>query len=94
MNDMKRGKTAYVIGETGLKKAVAEAGYREDSENPAYVVVGLDTNLTYEKLTLATLAIQKELFLLEQILISIFQQSAAYCRERGYFISFGKSNTC
>ena len=32
MNDMKRGKTAYVIGETGLKKAVAEAGYREDSE--------------------------------------------------------------
>lgn len=59
MNDMKRGKTAYVIGETGLKKAVAEAGYREDSENPAYVVVGLDTNLTYEKLTLATLAIQK-----------------------------------
>ncbi len=59
MNDMNRGKTAYVIGETGLKIAVQEAGYQEDTENPAYVVVGLDTDLTYEKLVTATLAIQK-----------------------------------
>ncbi len=27
MNDMNRGKTVYVIGETGLKSAIAEAGY-------------------------------------------------------------------
>lgn len=59
MKDMNRGKTAYVIGETGLKTAVAEAGFTEDADNPAYVVVGLDTQLTYEKLVLATLAIQK-----------------------------------
>lgn len=59
MNDMDRGKTAYVIGETGLKSAIAEAGYTEDTENPAYVVVGLDTQVTYEMLAIATLAIQK-----------------------------------
>ncbi|HEK9995695.1 haloacid dehalogenase [Streptococcus equi subsp. zooepidemicus Sz16] len=59
MNDMNRGKTAYVIGETGLKSAIAEAGYTEDTENPAYVVVGLDTEVTYEMLSIATLAIQK-----------------------------------
>ena len=59
MNDMNRGKTVYVIGETGLKTAIAEAGYVEDTENPAYVVVGLDTQLTYEMLAIATLAIQK-----------------------------------
>lgn len=59
MNDMKRGKTAYVIGEKGLKDAIALAGYQEDIEHPAYVVVGLDTDLTYEKLAIATLAIQK-----------------------------------
>ncbi|HEL0001143.1 TPA: TIGR01457 family HAD-type hydrolase [Streptococcus equi subsp. zooepidemicus] len=59
MNDMNRGKTAYVIGETGLKSAIAEAGYTEDTENPAYVVVGLNTNVTYEMLSIATLAIQK-----------------------------------
>ncbi|MGT2907166.1 TIGR01457 family HAD-type hydrolase [Streptococcus dentiloxodontae] len=59
MNDLNRGKTAYVIGETGLKSAIAEAGYIEDSQNPAYVVVGLDRNLTYDMLVKATLAIQK-----------------------------------
>ncbi|MBP2622374.1 TIGR01457 family HAD-type hydrolase [Streptococcus oricebi] len=59
MKDMNRGQTAYVIGETGLKTAIYEAGYQEDKENPAYVVVGLDTDLTYDKLALATLAIQK-----------------------------------
>lgn len=58
MNDMNRGKTAYVIGEEGLKKAIADAGYVEDTKNPAYVVVGLDWNVTYDKLATATLAIQ------------------------------------
>ncbi|HGK8167569.1 TPA: TIGR01457 family HAD-type hydrolase [Streptococcus pyogenes] len=59
MNDMNRGKTAYVIGETGLKSAIAAAGYVEELENPAYVVVGLDSQVTYEMFAIATLAIQK-----------------------------------
>ena len=59
MNDMNRGKTVYVIGETGLKSAIAEAGYTVDEENPAYVVVGLDREVTYEMLVKATLAIHK-----------------------------------
>ncbi|WP_218661115.1 TIGR01457 family HAD-type hydrolase [Streptococcus dysgalactiae] len=59
MNDMNRGKTAYVIGETGLKSAIAAAGYVEELENPAYVVVGLDSQVTYDMLATATLAIQK-----------------------------------
>ncbi|MCQ9212366.1 MULTISPECIES: TIGR01457 family HAD-type hydrolase [unclassified Streptococcus] len=59
MNQVGKAKTAYVIGEEGLKSAIFEAGYVEELDNPAYVVVGLDTDLTYEKLTIATLAIQK-----------------------------------
>lgn len=59
MNDMNRGKTVYVIGETGLKSAIAAAGYVEELENPAYVVVGLDSQVTYDMLATATLAIQK-----------------------------------
>lgn len=59
MKDMNRGKKVYVIGETGLKSAMQEAGYVEDSENPDYVVVGLDKQLSYEKLAVATLAIEK-----------------------------------
>lgn len=58
MNDMAKGDTAYVIGESGLKSAIYES-YKRDTENPAYVVVGLDNDLTYEKLTLATLAIAR-----------------------------------
>lgn len=59
MNELGKGKTAYVIGEEGLKSAIWAAGYVEDTENPAYVVVGLDWNLTYDKLATATLAIQR-----------------------------------
>jgi len=43
----------------GRRFALEEAGYIEDTENPDYVVVGLDWEVDYEKLTIATLAIQK-----------------------------------
>ncbi|MCK1158375.1 TIGR01457 family HAD-type hydrolase [Streptococcus uberis] len=59
MKDMNRGQKVYVIGETGLKSAISEAGYIEDKENPAYVVVGLDSQVTYDMLATATLAIAK-----------------------------------
>jgi len=38
---------------------LATAGYVEDKDNPAYVVVGLDWQVDYEKFATATLAIQK-----------------------------------
>lgn len=59
MNDLGLEKTAYVIGEVGLQSAIWQAGYRKELEQPAYVVVGLNWNLTYEQLATATLAIQK-----------------------------------
>ncbi len=59
MNDLGLEKTVYIIGEDGLKEAIYEAGYKKERENPAYVVVALDTDLTYEMLALATFAIQK-----------------------------------
>ena len=59
MNDLGLEKSVYVIGEAGLKEAIQVAGYLEDKENPAYVVVGLDWQVDYEKLATATLAIQK-----------------------------------
>ena len=69
MNDLGFEKTVYVIGEAGLKEAIQAAGYLEDKENPAYVIVGLDWQVDYEKLATATLAIQKVLTLLGQTLI-------------------------
>lgn len=60
MQEKNLGKKAYVIGDVGLKHAIEEVGYIEDTENPDYVVVGLDWEVDYEKLSIATLAIQRE----------------------------------
>lgn len=59
MNDRNKGNKVYIIGESGLKEGILSAGYEVDDVNPDYVVVGLDTNLTYEMLAVATLAIKK-----------------------------------
>ncbi len=49
----------YVVGETGIKQALAEAGYREDPDRARLVVVGLDFNVTYDRLRIATLRIRE-----------------------------------
>lgn len=59
MKDDNKGKKVYVIGEAGLIDLILSAGFQWDEENPAYVVVGLDSQVTYEKLTIATLAIHR-----------------------------------
>lgn len=59
MKDLNKGKKVYIIGEEGLKSAIVAAGFEETAEQPDYVVVGLDWEVTYEKLALATLAIQQ-----------------------------------
>ena len=53
------GTPVFVIGEEGLQRAVTERGFRivSDDEQPAYVVVGWDRYLTYDKLAKATLYI-------------------------------------
>lgn len=59
LNDANKGKKVYVIGEPGLIEPILAAGYVWEEETPDYVVVGLDTDVTYEKFVMATLAIQK-----------------------------------
>ncbi|SFP51096.1 TIGR01457 family HAD-type hydrolase [Salibacterium halotolerans] len=50
--------TAYVIGEAGLKEAVESAGIVEKEDNPDYVVMGMDRELTYSKAATAAAAVQ------------------------------------
>ena len=59
LNDANKGKKVYVIGEPGLIEPILAAGYVWEEETPDYVVVGFDTDVTYEKFVVATLAIQK-----------------------------------
>src|SRR4051794_19159533 len=47
------GGRVYVIGESGLKSAIVAAGFELAESDVQFVVVGLDRDLTYHKLTLA-----------------------------------------
>ncbi len=51
------GKTVYVVGERGIGEEMTNAGLRvlpDETEGPAdYVVVGLDRNLTYDRMARA-----------------------------------------
>jgi 4-nitrophenyl phosphatase len=60
-----QGGAVYIIGEAGLRQAIQEHGFTvqnepagDGAEPPLAVVVGLDRNLTYEKLMRAALLIR------------------------------------
>jgi HAD superfamily hydrolase (TIGR01450 family) len=54
-------KEVYVVGTQSMKDMFLETGIHVDSSNPAYVVLGYDTELTYEKLRTSALFLQKNI---------------------------------
>jgi 4-nitrophenyl phosphatase len=52
------GGNVYVIGEVGITEALAEKGFSTGEENALAVVVGIDRQLSYDKLCRATLLIR------------------------------------
>lgn len=48
------GGNVCVVGEHGLVQALRDAGFTVTDSDPAFVVAGLDRNLTYERLIAAT----------------------------------------
>jgi len=48
----------YIIGDDGIRSALAERGFGEDPPNAQVVVVGLDFAATFDKFRLATLRIR------------------------------------
>jgi len=51
-------ESSYVVGTEAMRGAVAEAGIEPQASDPETVVVGFDSELTYEKVAAATLAIR------------------------------------
>ncbi len=47
----------FVVGTSSMKQYIADAGINTNSTNPEYVVVGYDTELTYDKLSKASIYI-------------------------------------
>jgi 4-nitrophenyl phosphatase len=52
------GSKLYVVGESGLKDALRDRNFILTADHPQYVVVGLDTAVTYQKLETAVLLIR------------------------------------
>ena len=49
----------YLVGTSGMRQMIEDAGVSTDSVNPQYVVLGYDTEITYEKLSTASIHLHK-----------------------------------
>ncbi|MGG0716112.1 TIGR01457 family HAD-type hydrolase [Robertmurraya massiliosenegalensis] len=56
--DLNQDASIYVIGEEGIKTAISEKGFRLAEENADVVVVGIDRDISYEKLAIGCLAVR------------------------------------
>lgn len=56
--DREKAASVYVIGEEGIRTALEEKGFQYAGENADFVVVGIDRELTYEKLAIGCLAVR------------------------------------
>jgi len=54
----KQIKDIYVVGTKSMMEMFTEAGFEIASRSPSYIILGFDTELTYEKLKTAALFIQ------------------------------------
>jgi 4-nitrophenyl phosphatase len=52
------GSPMHVLGGDGLRRLIIEGGFKLDDTAPKAVIVGLDTNLTYDKLKRASFLIR------------------------------------
>ena len=56
--EQKNEASVYVIGEEGIRTALADKGLKFAEEHADYVVVGIDRSISYEKLATACLAVR------------------------------------
>lgn len=49
----------YLVGTEGMREMLESAGVSTNSEDPQYVVLGYDTEITYEKLSTASIHLHK-----------------------------------
>lgn len=59
IREQKQEARVYVIGEVGLREACYQEGLVEAEDNVDFVVVGLDREITYQKIKQASLLIQQ-----------------------------------
>jgi HAD superfamily hydrolase (TIGR01450 family) len=57
---LKKGiKNVYIVGTQSMKDMFIQAGIRVEADNPRFIILGFDTELTYDKLKTAAILLQK-----------------------------------
>ncbi|WP_042353886.1 TIGR01457 family HAD-type hydrolase [Bacillus rubiinfantis] len=56
--ERKQDASVYVIGEEGIQTAIDLKGFRHEGEHADFVVIGIDRDISYEKLAIACLAVR------------------------------------
>ena len=79
LHERKANASAYVIGGEGIRHALLEKGFTIEEEDTDFVVVGLDQEITYEKLAKACLNVRNGAFLFRRTEILRFLLKEAYC---------------
>ena len=59
VNTQRPAGTAFVIGQSSLHEALHDVGYREDDQNPDYVVLGETQEYSFEEMTTAVQLIER-----------------------------------
>ena len=52
-------KETYLVGTEGMRNMLQDSGIETESTNPQYVVLGYDTEITYEKLSMASILMHR-----------------------------------
>ena len=55
----KRVTKTYLVGTEGMREMLNQSGLETESEDPEYVVLGYDTEITYEKISTASIHLHK-----------------------------------
>lgn len=83
----------FVIGQEGLRFALAQQGIEVTEENPDVVVMGIDRTIDYAKLTKACLAVQKGATLIGTNEDIKFPTEDGFCPGNGSFVKL-VANVC
>lgn len=87
------GQSVYLIGEHGLTEAFQQEGITVTTENPAVVVMGIDRQITYDKLAHACLAIRAGASFLATNMDAAFPIEKGFVPGNGSFVKLIENAT-
>lgn len=81
-------RRVYAVGESGLRDALRHRHFRLTDQHPDYVVVGLDSQVTYAKLETAVLLIRAGATFIGTNADSNLPNERGWCREPAPWLSW------